>query len=119
MKSLARHSKQLKSPIMKNTILFLLLISIITSCANDEFNEPEDLQAAIEAKIAEKQAALIEGKDCWVCDYAATTPEVIFCANGVNSVLQVSNGTTVVLDNITLTEQLGKASLSATCTQLP
>ena len=103
-----------------STLLLLVTVSSLISCISDEYVEAESFEEIVKEIADEKNSILTKGKDCMVCNFDETTPEVIYCDNGPNEggfnvVLQISQGTVVELVDITLTEQIEKASKSAIC----
>ncbi len=107
---------------MKNytTPLFLAVLTFFSSCHDDEFVQAESFEDIVKEITEIKNNSLTKGKTCFICDFEATTPEVIYCDNGLNEdnknvVLQISKGTVVELVDITIQEQIEKVSKSATC----
>ncbi len=102
------------------TLLFLFLTTVFISCMDDEFEEAESLEAIIKDIVDRKNILLTRDKECLVCNFDETTPEVIYCDNGVNEdgenvILQISQGTVVEIVGITLLDQIEKVSKSAVC----
>ena len=103
-------------------VLFLVIVTAVSSCKDDEFEEAESFEEIVEQIREQKLNAITEGRECIICNFQDTEAPVYYCEgdlseDGENTVLQLSAGTVVKLEDITLVEQEEKVRMKATCTR--